>query len=202
VETCAWAAVADNEIMPLDVKAHATVDAFFFEVLTDALAAVHLQATEPAGWYLVSLLGDFTRARLPDEPLAMKLAQSQDADPGERVKTLKEVGDTSLYVTGFFAESLSRKLVDADYYIGLGRGAYAELAGRLGAHSITDVYRELSENFPAFVEVLGEVRRRIDFAGDDVVKLYEQWLRTRDQWIEKKLRALGVLVEPGVHILQ
>ena len=61
------------------------------------------------------------------------LAQSQDADPGERVKTLKEVGDISLYVTGFFAESLSRKLVDADYYIGLGRGAYAELAGRLDA---------------------------------------------------------------------
>jgi hypothetical protein len=193
--------VPDNEIMGIDVVPHASVDAFFHEVLHDALDAVHLDATEPAGWYLVSLLGDFTRARLPDEPLAMKLAQSATAEPGARVKTLKEVGDTSLYVAGFFAESLSRKLVDADYYIGLGRGAYAELAGRLGG-SITEVYRELAENFPGFVEVLAEVRRRVDFAGDDVVKLYEQWVRTRDAWIEKKLRALGVMVDPGVKIIQ
>ncbi len=194
--------VADNEIMGIDVTAHASVDAFFYEALNEALDAVHLDATEPAGWYLVSLLGEFTRARLPDEPLAMKLAQSQSGDPGDRVRTLKEVGDTSLYVAGFFAESLSRKVVDADYYISLGRGAYAELAGCLGSHSITDVYRELAENFPAFVEVLGEMRRRVDCAGADVVKLYEQWVRTRDAWIEKKLRALGVFVDPGVKILQ
>jgi hypothetical protein len=183
--------------MALDVTPHVSVDGFFYEVLNDALEAVHLDATEPAGWYLVSLLGDFTRARIPDEPLAVKLALSQVAGPGERVKTLKEVGDTSLYVAGYFAESLSRKLVASDYYIDLGRGAYAELAGRLGTHSITDVYRELADNFPAFVELLGEVRRRVDLAGADVTKLYEQWVLTRDAWIEKKLRALGVLVDPG-----
>ncbi len=188
--------------MGIDVLPHASVDAFFHEVLTDAMDAKKLDATEPAGWYLVTLLGEFTRARLPDEPLAVKLAQAQAAEPGERVRTLKEVGDISLYVAGFFAESLSRKLVDADYYIGLGRGAYAELAGRLGSASITEVYRELAEGFPAFVEVLAEVRRRVDFAGADVVKLYEQWVRTRDAWIEKKLRALGVLVDPGGALIQ
>lgn len=188
--------------MGIDVVPHASVDAFFHEVLTDALESMRVDATEPAGWYLVTLLGDFTRARLPDEPLAVKLAQSAAADAGERVRTLKEVGDTSLYVAGFFAESLSRKLVDADYYIGLGRGAYAELAGRMGGSSITDVYRELADGFPGFVEVLAEVRRRVDFAGTDIVKLYEQWVRTRDAWIEKKLRALGVLVDPGSKVIQ
>ncbi|KAB2899907.1 MAG: hypothetical protein F9K40_09835 [Kofleriaceae bacterium] len=188
--------------MGIDVLPHASVDAFFHEVLTDALESTRVGATEPAGWYLVSLLGDFTRARLPDEPLAVKLAQSAAADPGERVKTLKEVGDTSLYLAGFFAESLSRKLVDADYYIGLGRGAYAELAGRLGSTPITEVYRELAEGFPGFVEVLAEVRRRVDFAGADVMKLYEHWVRSRDAWIEKKLRALGVLVDPGGKVIQ
>jgi len=182
----------------MDVKPHSSVDEFFHEVLTEALEVVRVDVTELAGWYLVGLLGEFTRARLPDEPLAMKLAHSQVAEPAERVRCLKEVGDTSLYVTGFFAESLSRKLVDADYYIGLGRGAYAELAGRLSSSSpnLTEVYAELADNFPGFVEVLAEVRRRVDFAGADVVKLYEQWLRTRDAWIERKLRALGVLVDP------
>jgi len=184
------------------VKPAASVDGYFYEVLSESLEAVHVEATEPAGWYLVSLLGDFTRARLPDEPLALRLAEAQHASPAERVKTLKEVGDTSLYIAGFFAESLSRKLVDADYYIGLGRGAYAALAGQLSG-SLTDVYGELAEKFPAFVDVLGEIRRRVDFAGADLLTLYTQWLRTRDAWIEKKLRALGVMVDASeVTILQ
>jgi hypothetical protein len=52
------------------------------------------------------------------------------------------------------------------------------------------------------VEVLGEVRRRVDFATTDVVKLYEQWLRTRDAWVERKLRAAGVLVDADPTVLQ
>jgi hypothetical protein len=178
----------------MDVLPHASVDGFFYEVLTEALQEARVAATPPAGWYLVSLMGDFTRARLPDEPLGVKLAHARVAEPGDRVKGLKEVGDTSLYVAGFFTESLARKMVDADYYIGLGRGAYRELAGQLGG-SLTEVYRELAANFPAFVEVLAAVRRKVDFAGCDVVKLYQQWLTSRDAWIEKKLRALGVMVD-------
>jgi hypothetical protein len=192
--------VADNEIMDAVTPA-ASVDGFFYEVVAESLEAVRLRSTEPANWYLVSLLGDFTRTRLPDTPLALRLAEAKLAAPAERVRALKEVGDTSLYVAGFFAESLSRKLVDADYYVGLGRGAYAELAGQLSG-SLTEVYRELADNFPGFVEVLGEVRRRVDFAGADLMKLYEQWLRTRDAWIEKKLRALGVLVDADPAIVQ
>jgi hypothetical protein len=179
----------------MDVIPHASVDEFFHQVVQDALDAVHLTTNEPTEWYLVGLLGDFTRARITDAPLGVALAETP-TDPGERVRRLKQVGDTSLYVSGFFAESLGRRLVDVDYYASIGSSAYSELAGRL-AGSLTEVYRELSARFPAFVEVLAEVRRRVDFAGADVTRLYEQWLRTRDAWIEKKLRALGVLVDPG-----
>jgi hypothetical protein len=179
----------------MDVTPHASVDEFFHEVVQDALDAVHLATNEPTEWYLVGLLGDFTRARITDTPLGIQLAEAP-ADPGERVRRLKQVGDTSLYVSGFFAESLGRKLVDVDYYASIGSSAYSELANRL-AGSLTEVYRELAARFPAFVEVLAEVRRRVDFAGADVTRLYEQWLRTRDEWVEKKLRAFGVLVDPG-----
>jgi hypothetical protein len=180
----------------MDVICHASVEEFFHEVVTDALAAVRVEATPPTEWYLVSLLGDFTRARIPDEPLALKLASSQDAEPATRMRALKEVGDTSLYVAGFFAESLDKHLVKVDYYVGLGTSAYNQLAGRL-AGNLTQVYRELAQQFPRFVDVLAEVRRRVDFAGADVVRLYEQWLRTRDEWVEQKLRTFGVMVDPG-----
>jgi len=186
----------------MDVCLAASVDEYFHEVVTAAMETVDLDASEPASWYLVGLLGEMTRARISDEPLGLKLAQP-GAELGERVKTLKQVGDQSLYVAGFFAESLNRSLVDVDYYVGIGQNAYAQLARSLGGQkTITEVYAELAEKFPRFVDVLMEVRKRTDFATPDVGKLYEMWLRTRDEWIEKKLRALGVLVDVDIKVIQ
>ena len=189
----------------MDVTLHASVDEYFHDVVTEALKRVHLTASPSTEWYLVGLLGEFTTARITDEPLGLKLADSS-GDLGERVRNLKQVGDTSLYVAGFFAESLGRKLVDVDYYASVGRTAYSELAKHVSGHGtaggIGAVYRELSAQFPEFIEVLTTVRRSVDFATSDVVRLYEQWLRTRDAWIEKKLRAAGVLVDPDNHIIQ
>ena len=133
----------------------------------------------------------------------MKLAAAAD-DPGERVRTLKQVGDTSLYVAGFFAESLTRSLVDVDYYVGLGQTAYAQLARSLRPRQVDHRgLRGARRQVPA-------VRRRArarsasaaDFATSDVGRLYEIWLRTRDEWIEKKLRAVGVLVDPARKVIQ
>ena len=186
----------------MDVCLATSVDEYFHEVVTDALSAVDLEASEPASWYLVGLLGEMTRGRLSDEPLGLKLAQP-GAELGERVKTLKQVGDQSLYVAGFFAESLNRSLVDVDYYVGIGQNAYAQLARSLGSQkTLTEVYEELAEKFPRFVDVLMEVRKRTDFATPDIGKLYEMWLRTRDEWIERKLRALGVLVDVDHKVIQ
>jgi hypothetical protein len=178
-----------------------TVEEFFHEVVGDALSARQLAASEPAGWYLVNLLGELTTTRLSDEPLGLKLAEANESgkDGGrERVRKLKEVGDTSLVLAGFFAESLGRGLVDVDYYVSLGKSAYSQLARQLGGgrdgKSIPEVYGELSANFPDFVEVLAEVKKRVDFGHGDVVRLYEAWLRTRDEWVENKLRDAGLIV--------
>jgi hypothetical protein len=57
------------------------------------------------------------------------------------------------------------------------------------------IYEELADQFPAFVDVLATVRKKVDFATPDVGKLYEMWLRTRDEWVEKKLRDAGILVD-------
>jgi len=198
----------------MDLTLAASVDEFFHEVVTDALQAVDLDASEPASWYLVGLLGEFTRARLTDEPLGMKLAQPGD-DPSERVKNLKQVGDTSLYVAGFFAESLTRSLVDVDYYVGIGQSAYSQLARSLGAprasraggaSPILEVYEELAAKFPRFVDVLAAVRKRVAVLqlgqAPDVGRLYEIWLRTRDEWVEQKLKEAGLLVDPGTKVIQ
>jgi hypothetical protein len=190
----------------MDVTLAASVDEYFHEVVSEALEVAELDASEPASWYLVSLLGDFTTARLTDEPLGIKLAQPA-SNAGERVKTLKTVGDTSLYVAGFFAESLNRSLVDVEYYVGIGQSAYGQLARSMGSSgSLSTIYEELAAKFPQFVDVLGHVRKKVQVAElnatTDINKLYEIWLRTRDEWIEKKLVAAGVIVGAGTKVIQ
>ncbi len=68
------------------------------------------------------------------------------------------------------------------------------------------MYEELAEKFPRFVDVLAQVRKRTSInelgATPDVGRLYESWLKTREEWIEKKLRALGVLVEVDHKVIQ
>lgn len=178
----------------MGIIAAESVDHLFGELVAGALARQHVVASERTTSYLVSLCVELTHARLTDEPLSMKLALSETPGGAPRVVALKEVGDTSLYITGFFTESIERKLVAADYYIGLGEAAYRELAARLTASSVSEVYEELAAKFPRFVDVLADVRGRVDLGTTDVAALYEQWLRSRSDWVEGRLKRLGVIL--------
>jgi hypothetical protein len=117
------------------------------------------------------------------------------------VRQLKDVGDTSLYVSGFFSDSLQRKLVDVDYYIQMGGTAYSMLARffRGNPHSLVfgDIYDELGAKFPRFVDVFAEVAEETMTGNLGLVQLYERWLRTGSEWMERKLRAQGVLPRKG-----
>jgi len=186
----------------MSIVGHASVEAFFYEVVTEALERADVRATEPTEHYLVGLLGAFAKARITDEPLSLKLARCAD-DTAERVRALKEVGDTSLYVTGFFADSLQSQLVHADYYVSLGSAAYRQLAAHVPGSSVREVYEELSNKFPKFVDVLSDIRTQVNFASADVGTLYEAWLGTRSAWVEERLRELGMMVaEPDTDLLQ
>jgi hypothetical protein len=179
----------------MGIIGHTSVEGFFHEILSEALSHSGMRVAESTEYYLVALMGDFTKGRITDEPLGLKLVNTEHT--AARVAALKEIGDTSLYVSGFFAESVNRQMVDVDYYIGMGGAAYRELAGRMGGSSVADVYAELSSRFPDFVDVLGRIRSQVNFAGHDVVALYQEWLRTRSDWIEERLSKLGVLVKPS-----
>ena len=191
----------------MDLTLAASVDEFFHEVVTDALSAVDLDASEPASWYLVGLLGEMTRARLTDEPLGPKLAQA-GVDAGERVKTLKQVGDT-IALRGGLLRRVAQPLAGRRRLLRRHRPerlCAARAVASAPQKTLTEVYEELAEKFPRFVDVLAEVRKRTAIAElnatTDVGKLYEIWLRTRDEWIEKKLRALGVLVDVDHKVIQ
>ena len=64
--------------------------------------------------YLVQLLATYANQPIDDTPLALKMLGAQGAAPREKRERLREVGDTSLFLSGFWAESFARKLVDCE----------------------------------------------------------------------------------------
>jgi hypothetical protein len=171
---------------------------YFRELVESTMQRQHLSARQLTSFYLVNLLAGFVHFdRLPaagdDEPLGVRFVKAlQEAGVRQRDE-LRQVGDLSLFVSGFFADSLTRSIVDIDYYIQLGENAYGSLA-RHGDGTFGDVFDELSEKFPAFVDVLGEVSERSALTSNaDLLRLYEKWLRTKSRRSGDLLASRGIV---------
>ena len=178
-----------------------TLESFFWGKLGEALKERSVETQPATEHYLVRLLA--TRATQPvdDTPLALKLLAAQEAEAAERRRQLRDVGDTSLFVSGFWSDSFARRVVDVDYYIGLGGTAYGELARGTGwgKDPQASVYGELAEKFARFVGVLALLSRYFmpTSTPQDVLKLYERYRNTGSRWAQSRLAALGVLVPAG-----
>lgn len=172
---------------------------YFRELVQSAMHNQHLAAQELTSFYIVNLLSGFVHHQhAADEPLGIRFAKAlQDAGLAQR-DGLRRVGDLSLFISGFFADSLNRSLVDVDYYIQIGETAYASLA-RQGDAALGDVFDELAEKFPAFVDVLGEVSERSALSSNtDLLRLYEKWLRTRSRRSGDLLASKGIVPNASV----
>jgi hypothetical protein len=170
---------------------------YFKELVETAIEHQQVAVRELTSFYLVNLLTGFVQverssATGTDEALGVRLARAMQTDGSRQRNGLREVGDLSLFISGFFADSLARSLVDVDYYIQLGEVAYGSLARR-GDPTLADVFDELAGKFTACVDVLSEVSERSALASNsDVLRLYEKWIRTRSR------RSGDLLVERGI----
>jgi hypothetical protein len=168
---------------------------YFKELVEGALARQGLVANELTSFYVVQLLAGFVERRVDDDeegPLGVRLARALDGGGVEQRTSLKQIGDLSLFVSGFFADSLRGKLVDVDYYVSIGGVAYQALS-RHESDTFSPAFAELAEKFLAFVDVLSDVSERSSCASNmDLLRLYERWLRTGSR------RSGQLLVERGV----
>ena len=173
-----------------------TAQEYFREALSSALAHRRLRLREPTEFYVVNLLaGHVGRAAAVEaEPLAFILKRALEAQREERRRALKRLGDTSLFVSGFFGDSLAGSLVDVNYYIAMGERAYDALSGfERAPGGLGDVYEELAERFPELVDVLAEIAELSELSSNrGLVKLYERFLATGSRRVAERLRERGV----------
>ena len=176
---------------------------YFRALVESAMQRQGLAAREVTSFYLVNLLASFVHFDRPpgasqDDALGVRFVRALQEDGARQRDALREVGDRSLFISGFFADSLTRSLVDVDYYIQLGESAYGSLA-RQDESTLGEVFDELSANFTAFVDVLGEVSDQTALASNaDLLRLYEKWLRTRSRRSGNLLAARGIAPNASV----
>jgi len=176
---------------------------YFRELVENAMQHQHLAARQLTSYYVVNLLTGFVHldrsATDDDEPLGIRLAQALQAAGIAQRNGLRQVGDLSLFISGFFSDSLNRSLVDIDYYIQLGERAYGSLARQGPADTFGDVFDELSEKFAGFVDVLTEVSERTLLTNNtDLLRLYEKWLRTGSRRSGDLLASRGIVPNNSV----
>src|SRR5437588_6842782 len=178
---------------------------FFRDLLQRAIANQRAQVQPFTELYLVNLLHEFLMSEAlyvqsddgtwQQKPLAFLLKEALEEAGPTRVHLLKRLGDTSLFVSGFFPDSLARRssLVDVDYYIAMGGRAY-DAVGVLGGHR--DLWSELSSQFRLLVDLLNEVSERTQASTNaGLVRLYERWKKTGSERLASLLGAQGVALK-------
>ncbi len=180
-------------------------DEFFRELVVEAMEKQSCAAKPETEYYLVRLLSRFMSAEhlyrrdesggLKEEPLALMIQEAtQEALPPRQSALFRQVGDVSLYTAGYFQDSLVRKAVDVDYYVEMGRKAYAEVRVRTEENVVRQMYEELADRFSQFVEVLADVSDQTTPKREvDLLRQYELWVRTRSERAAKALQEAGIL---------
>jgi hypothetical protein len=175
---------------------------YFKELVDGALSHQGLATQELTAYYVVQLLASFTQRPGLDHPeqapLAVRLARALESGGMRQRASLKDIGDVSLFVSGFFSDSLNRKLVDVDYYVAIGGYAYNALS-RVETDTFSPVFAELGKKFAGFVDVLTEVSERTSCTSNaDLLRLYERWLKTGSPHSGQLLVERGVVPNSSV----
>lgn len=185
----------------------ASLEEFFRDSLDAAMAENQVVMETHTSHYVVNLLTLFSRSEEFYEPgpagpqlrpLALMLSDALDAPtPEERNFALQRMGDVSLFVAGFFADGLRRAVVDVDYYVRMGGGAYHSLAGSLRGtlrgRAFGEVFDELGAKFGEVVDVLHEIRESARSSSDeDAMRLYELWVKTGSGRAARLLQEMGI----------
>ena len=189
---------------------------YFRRSIDSVIAEQGVDVDPHATHYVVNMMTLFSRSEdfYDDDgevfgirPLALMLADAADAaSPEQRNLMLRRIGDVTLFVAGFFVDTLRDRAVDVDYYTHMGENAYSSLSdevrGTFHGNAFADIYLELATKFRVLTDVLNEVRDNEEGRSEkDLLRTYEIWRKTGSRRAEKILKRQGIvpLVKRPLH---
>ncbi len=167
------------------------VEGFIVDEIESAEEKLNIRLSNYAKIYILDLLKRLCTERDPlnleiigDKPLAIVLMEAVRKDIFQKIRELKAVGDISLIFSGLYPEYLTRRLVDIDYYIDIGKRSYHLLSDTYSSltsqQELFMLYSQLVAEFITVIQVLTEMASDLHFLDEEnIVKIYNRYRRTR-----------------------
>lgn len=188
-------------------------EAHFSEAVKEAIENKQIKTQPAVEVYLIQLLRHYLESKnfnlshqtdsgqKPPETFAEMYLQALNSEDARRHELMRAVADKTLYLTGFFSDSLQRRTMDIDYYVEIGSAAYFNLHTWCKEDTLAHVYKTFSSRFMDFVEVLNYISEKSMIQSDqNVLKLYDRYLRTGSELARDKLIELGVVPVSKEHL--
>ncbi|MBL7544650.1 MAG: hypothetical protein JNL11_12610 [Bdellovibrionaceae bacterium] len=201
-----------NAAIKQDINILVSSKDYFSQVLDDAFYARKIKAENDVRGYLVQVLEHYLDAqnlfdkekvdeagRRKPTTLAELYLTAASADFNQRIELLKRLGDKSLYISGFFGDSLQRKVIDIEYYVNMGGSAYNILAKTVDKNDPQkNVFETISRRFVDFVEALSYISQNVMISNNQsLLRLYDRYLQTGSTLAKEKLLELGIVTISG-----
>jgi len=185
---------------------------YFRSELHKASSQLKISLGEDLEYYMVNLLCDFIKLEhlqepvghettIFDAPLTVLYQKALEQQlPDQKIRILKYLGDTSLYVAGYFQDYFNRKTFNMKYYIDMGSNAYSSVSNLLenqpNAHQ-RGVYSDLSENFVSLVDLVAEISHFNGVESNkNILAIYDRWNQSNSGRLRKILEDSGIIPIP------
>lgn len=163
------------------VDTYPQVKSYIVDVLKHYLVTENLYDEEDSS-------GKKTRKMLSELLLTAASSQAQ-----QKIGHLKKLGDSSLYISGFFPDSFQRKIIDVDYYVDMGKIAYDSLSSTVNEDTFSKLYKEISVKFLDLVDALSLMSRKAKILDEDnLLRLMDLYAKTGSSLAEEALVEKGV----------
>ena len=108
--------------------------------------------------------------KIEEKTLGMKLLESGSLPLRTQARELRDIGETSLFLCGYFSESLNNKLLGVRYYEDMGRIAYERLDYLTPkAYDVESFYNLFANAFKRVTLIIGLYSKKLKSEwGDDL----------------------------------
>lgn len=177
---------------------------FFRQSLKEALTERKIETYPQVESYLVDLLNHYLfvtnlfdeedpAGKRTRETLAEMMLKAANSSTRQRSDLLKKLGDSALYMSGFFGDSFQRKVIDVDYYIDMGASAYSTLSREMYEDTFARMYMEIAQKFNLFVDVFMLMSRKtIGSEQNNILRLMEIHVKTGSPLAQDLLTDKGI----------
>lgn len=103
---------------------------------------------------------EFKDGKVKEKTLGLKLLESTQLTRKEQQRSLKDIGDTALFLCGYFSDSVNEKFNNLRYYRDIGQMAYRRLDSFVPSfYDVDSFYTQLSKQFESLANLMRIAQR-------------------------------------------